>query len=92
LNHFLSSDFAIPLNLKLSYFSAFSFALDLIILAISCPKEIKKGDIGLGAAVNVTRIAHSRIAMRILCTLCYAIGVVLLVVVLMRSALYVLTA
>jgi hypothetical protein len=85
----------VPLNLKLSYFSAFSFALALVVLAVFCPKDIRTGaSPTLASAAGAIPIPLSRRtpAMRALCTICYAIGLILLIVVLVRSAIYVFNA
>ena len=81
----------VPLNLKLSYFSAFSFAVALIILAICCPKEIKTDSAPASTAISPPPInlARTNPAMRALCTACHVIGIILLVIVLLNSAVYI---
>lgn len=73
----------IPLNVKLTYFSAFFFAIATIVFSVACPRELKNN---IAAQQAHTSINHDRLFWRWVCWVTFGYGVCFLLAVLLRSA------
>lgn len=85
--------FHVPLGLKLSYFSAFCFAIATILVTIGCPAIAKLNGSNSENYVPPARAElFSRLSLRWVIWTAYGLGVVTLLLVLFRSAWSVLLA